>query len=158
MILSTTLSEKLKILYCSPEETEETGHCGLLKAKNGDVTLGLFMDAKLTPASGYFIRFYEDEAFVGFLKKVHVRGFQCVEAGTLVKQDGPSFCGFFKGTKLLIPNNSCISENSDDYFDEDEDDCFNLSELKSFKRGCLVFEDSLMRIQILEGHKNSKKT
>jgi len=157
LILSTTLSEKLKNLYCSPEETEETeGHCGLLKAKNGDVTLGLFMDAKLTPASGYFIRFYEDEAFVGFLKKVHVRGFQCVEAGTLVKQDGPSFCGFFKGTKLLIPINSCISEDSDDSLDED--DCFNLSDHMSFKSGCLVFEDSDMRIQIFKGIKSSKKT
>jgi hypothetical protein len=26
-----------------------------------------------------------------------------VEAGTLVKLNGPSFCGIFEGTKLIIP-------------------------------------------------------
>jgi hypothetical protein len=33
-----------------------------------------------------------------------------VEAGTLVKLNGPSFCGIFEGTKLIIPV-ECINQD-----------------------------------------------
>ena len=74
---------------------ESGSAAGFYKAKNGNLTLGYFFKARLTPVSGFFIRFYEDEDFVGILRKVHVRAFQHVEAGTLVKLNGPSFCGIF---------------------------------------------------------------
>ncbi|MFM7856875.1 MAG: hypothetical protein ACKO96_34350, partial [Flammeovirgaceae bacterium] len=76
---------------------------GFYKARNGDLILGYFKNARLTSSSGFFIRFFADEDFVGILRKVHVRGFQHVEAGTLLKLNGPSFCGIFEGTKLIIP-------------------------------------------------------
>ena len=82
---------------------------GFFKAKNGNLTLGYFKNARLTSFSGFFIRFFADEDFVGILRKVHVRGFQHVEAGTLVKLNGPSFCGIFDYTSSTLHVNYPVS-------------------------------------------------
>ena len=48
---------------------------GILRTENGDLVLGHFDLDSLTPATGYFIKFFYKEDFIGILRKVHIRGF-----------------------------------------------------------------------------------
>ena len=51
------------------------GYAGFFKSKNGDINFGYFCSSEISPNDGFFVRFFEEEKFVGILKKIHVRGF-----------------------------------------------------------------------------------